>query len=108
MERLALPWIVGVDFLPIYAAVLLGAVLVALVVRWRLRQPGPTADDRLLDVYEVAYLRGGPRRVAAAAVGALLERGVLALDGLTENPGLNRGDAILPANAPPIERAVAG
>src|SRR3954471_15276040 len=83
MERLAMlamPWLEGAEFLPVYAAVLAATFGLALALRWRLRAPGPCRDEPALTRYEaVAYLGGGPERAIAAALGSLMESETLAL-----------------------------
>jgi uncharacterized protein (TIGR04222 family) len=57
-------------------AVLLGGWLASWVATWR----GGRTDARdEPDVYETAWMAGGPRRVAATALGTLAQRGVLVL-----------------------------
>ena len=64
------------------------ALGLSLVVRWLLRGPSgePILDAELdgrgkgLDVYEAAYLAGGPMRVVNAGLAALSQRGQLEVD----------------------------
>lgn len=63
----------GPDFLQLFAAVGLGALLIAWVAKLFLSLPasGPPAGDWQLDPYEIAYLNGGPRLALAACVANL-------------------------------------
>ncbi|MER7730978.1 TIGR04222 domain-containing membrane protein [Streptomyces erythrochromogenes] len=56
----------------------------------------------VLDVYEVAYLAGGPRRVAEVALLRLRERGLVGVVGPRVRAGLPADDAH------PVERALTG
>lgn len=70
----------GVEFLKFYW-IIAGTIFVALLVlRWMLRRSNATVQGRGdLDAYELAYLAGGPRRVALAAVSNLCSRRQLAI-----------------------------
>jgi uncharacterized protein (TIGR04222 family) len=74
------PWgLSGPDFLLLYAMVLLMICLAFFAARWWAkgtdRGVGEAVPD--LDVYDFAYLNGGPERVAETAVAALVESGAL-------------------------------
>jgi uncharacterized protein (TIGR04222 family) len=75
------PWgMSGPQFLAAYWLVLALAVGYALASRWlmrRTRGSAPDAGGTALGLHEVAYLAGGPRRVAEAAVARLVEAGAL-------------------------------
>jgi uncharacterized protein (TIGR04222 family) len=87
----------GPRFLLLYAALLAGTVLVAVLARRRaLAGPGRgTAVPARLDPYEAAYLNGGCELVATTAVSSLLRAGHLA------NAGRRRGRVRLVAKAAP-------
>ncbi|MGZ3147378.1 TIGR04222 domain-containing membrane protein [Lentzea chajnantorensis] len=71
------PWgLSGPEFLQLYWIGLALAVLVAIVFRVRARAGG-SQPVRLLDVDEIAYLVGGPRRVVETAIARLLTAGEL-------------------------------
>ncbi|SDM68241.1 TIGR04222 domain-containing protein [Lentzea albidocapillata subsp. violacea] len=72
------PWgLSGPEFLQLYWIGLALAVLVAIVVRVRVRAGHSTQPVRSLDMDELAYLAGGPRRVVETAVARLLTAGEL-------------------------------
>ncbi|MCR3753611.1 TIGR04222 domain-containing membrane protein [Lentzea californiensis] len=72
------PWgLSGPEFLQLYWIGLALAVLVAIVVRVRVRAGQSTQPVRSLDMDELAYLAGGPRRVVETAVARLLTAGEL-------------------------------
>lgn len=72
------PWgLSGPEFLQLYWIGLALAVLVAIVVRMRVRAGRSTLPARSLDVDELAYLAGGPRRVVETAIARLLTAGEL-------------------------------
>ncbi|WP_197288479.1 TIGR04222 domain-containing membrane protein, partial [Nocardia sp. NRRL S-836] len=71
------PWgLSGPEFLQLYWIGLALAVLVAIVFRVRARAGG-SQPVRSLDMDELAYLAGGPKRVAETAVARLLTAGEL-------------------------------
>jgi uncharacterized protein (TIGR04222 family) len=108
MEWMAMPWVAGVGFLPIYAWVLAALLALAVGLRWCLRAPGAGQPSGALGTYEAAYLAGGPDRALAAALGALLESETLAFEN-TPAWSLRRtrlSGAVAPG-APPLERALA-
>ncbi len=73
----------GPEFLLLYG-VLCGLAAAVALVRWRslLGSPRPTEEQpRELDVYRVAMLVGGPRRVLSTAVIGLYRTGRLSSDG---------------------------
>ncbi|MGI5501551.1 TIGR04222 domain-containing membrane protein [Lentzea sp. CA-135723] len=67
----------GPEFLRLYWIALALAVLVAIVVRVRVRAGRSTQPVRSLDMDELAYLAGGPRRVVETSVARLLTAGEL-------------------------------
>ncbi|SDG86817.1 TIGR04222 domain-containing protein [Lentzea fradiae] len=70
------PWgLSGPEFLQLYWIGLALAVLVAVVVRVRVRAGRGDQPVRSLDMDELAYLAGGPRRVVETAVARLLTAG---------------------------------
>ncbi len=72
------PWgLSGPEFLQLYWIGLALAVLVAIVVRVRVRAGHSTQPVRSLDMDELAYLAGGPRRVVETAIARLLTSGEL-------------------------------
>ncbi|MEV6712457.1 TIGR04222 domain-containing membrane protein [Lentzea sp. NPDC051208] len=72
------PWgLSGPEFLQLYWIGLALAVLVAIVVRVRVRAGHSTQPVRSLDMDELAFLAGGPRRVVETAVARLLTSGEL-------------------------------
>jgi uncharacterized protein (TIGR04222 family) len=108
MEWMAMPWVAGVGFLPIYGWALAALLALAIGLRWCLRAPGAGAPSGPLGTYEAAYLAGGPERALAAALGALLESGTLAFE--SGPPGTWRRTRLagaLAPGAPPLERALA-
>ncbi|MET9627058.1 TIGR04222 domain-containing membrane protein [Lentzea sp. NPDC006480] len=72
------PWgLSGPEFLQLYWIGLALAVLVAIVVRVRVRAGHSSQPVRSLDMDELAYLAGGPRRVVETAIARLLTAGEL-------------------------------
>ena len=72
------PWgLSGPEFLQLYWIGLALAVLVAIIVRVRVRAGHSTTPVRSLDMDELAYLAGGPRRVVETAIARLLTSGEL-------------------------------
>ncbi len=72
------PWgLSGPEFLQLYWIGLALAVLVAIVVRVRVRAGRSSQPVRSLDVDELAYLAGGPRRVVETAIARLITAGEL-------------------------------
>lgn len=72
------PWgLSGPEFLQLYWVGLALAVLVSIVVRVRVRAGHSTQPVRSLDMDELAYLAGGPRRVVETAIARLLTAGEL-------------------------------
>jgi len=67
----------GPEFLQLYWIGLALAVLVAIVVRVRVRAGRSSQPVRSLDVDELAYLAGGPRRVVETAIARLITAGEL-------------------------------
>ncbi|GLY54583.1 TIGR04222 domain-containing membrane protein [Lentzea sp. NBRC 102530] len=67
----------GPEFLRLYWIGLALAVLVAIVVRVRVRAGRSTQPVRSLDMDELAFLAGGPRRVVETSVARLLTAGEL-------------------------------
>ncbi|GHH63612.1 TIGR04222 domain-containing membrane protein [Lentzea cavernae] len=67
----------GPEFLQLYWIGLALAVLVAIVVRVRVRAGHSTQPVRSLDMDELAYLAGGPRRVVETSIARLLTAGEL-------------------------------
>jgi uncharacterized protein (TIGR04222 family) len=67
----------GPEFLQLYWIGLALAVLVAIVVRVRVRAGHGNQPVRSLDMDELAYLAGGPRRVVETAIARLLTAGEL-------------------------------
>ncbi|MFD5828329.1 TIGR04222 domain-containing membrane protein [Lentzea sp. NPDC060358] len=72
------PWgLSGPEFLQLYWIGLALAVLVAIVVRVRARAGRGDQPVRTLDMDELAYLAGGPRRVVETSLARLLTAGEL-------------------------------
>ncbi|MEU0882695.1 TIGR04222 domain-containing membrane protein [Lentzea sp. NPDC005914] len=72
------PWgLSGPEFLQLYWIGLALAVLVAIIVRVRVRAGHSSQPVRSLDMDELAYLAGGPRRVVETAIARLLTAGEL-------------------------------
>jgi len=72
------PWgLSGPEFLQLYLVGLALAVLVAIVIRVRVRAGHSNSPVRSLDMDELAYLAGGPRRVVETAIARLLTSGEL-------------------------------
>lgn len=72
------PWgLSGPEFLQLYWIGLALAVLVAVIVRVRVRAGHSVQPVRSLDMDELAYLAGGPKRVVETAVARLLTSGEL-------------------------------
>lgn len=72
------PWgLSGPEFLQLYWIGLALAVLVSIVVRVRVRAGHNTQPARSLDMDELAYLAGGPRRVVETSIARLLTAGEL-------------------------------
>ncbi|GAB2841350.1 TIGR04222 domain-containing membrane protein [Lentzea nigeriaca] len=72
------PWgLSGPEFLQLYWIGLALAVLVAIIVRVRVRARHSTQPVRSLDMDELAYLAGGPRRVVETSIARLLTSGEL-------------------------------
>ncbi|MFD4640661.1 TIGR04222 domain-containing membrane protein [Lentzea sp. NPDC058436] len=72
------PWgLSGPEFLQLYWIGLALAVLVSIVVRVRVRAGRSTQPVRSLDMDELAYLAGGPRRVVETSIARLLTAGEL-------------------------------
>ncbi|WP_154696977.1 TIGR04222 domain-containing membrane protein [Lentzea guizhouensis] len=95
------PWgLSGPEFLQLYWIGLALAVLAAIVIRVRARAGG-SQPVRTLDVDEIAYLAGGPRRVVETAVARLLTAGELRI---------SRRGAVSATNSPQsrnhVDRAV--
>jgi uncharacterized protein (TIGR04222 family) len=67
----------GPEFLQLYWIGLALAVLVAIIVRVRVRAGHSTTPVRSLDMDELAYLAGGPRRVVETSIARLLTAGEL-------------------------------
>src|SRR5262245_53159149 len=69
----------GPDFLSLYLSLIVVGVVVAAALRRLARGPGAEATTWPSDLgaYDVAYLRGGADSVVAAAVVALLHRGLV-------------------------------
>lgn len=97
----------GPEFLQLFAVVLGMAVIVALLVRWLLRQPGgvPPAQAYDLAPYEIAYLSGGAALAIDAAIVRLVQKGVLFLD-VGARRLSQRSAVTLPAGSHPLEQAV--
>jgi uncharacterized protein (TIGR04222 family) len=70
----------GPQFLVLYIVLLAAAVVVASVVRSRLRGPSDDQFPATLDSYQAALLSGGNQVAAQAAIVALAARGSLRLD----------------------------
>jgi uncharacterized protein (TIGR04222 family) len=68
------PWgLSGPEFLKIYWIALGVSALFAIGVRIRMRASGGSEPARALDIDELAYLAGGPRRVVEASITRLIE-----------------------------------
>jgi uncharacterized protein (TIGR04222 family) len=90
------------DFLALFAAVVAGGALLALLARWALRSPGGApAEVPALHPYEVARLAGGPTRAMHAAVARMLQAGQLTLG---KSTGKLFREAEPPADAHPFEK----
>jgi len=76
--RMQRPWgLSGPEFLQLYWIGLALAVLVAIIVRVRVRAGHSSQLVRSLDMDELAYLAGGPRRVVETSIARLLTAGEL-------------------------------
>ncbi|PWK79444.1 uncharacterized protein (TIGR04222 family) [Lentzea atacamensis] len=72
------PWgLSGPEFLQLYWIGLALAVLVAIIVRVRVRAGHSDQPVRSLDMDELAYLAGGPKRVVETSIARLLTAGEL-------------------------------
>lgn len=72
------PWgLSGPEFLQLYWIGLALAVLVVIIVRVRVRAGHSNQPVRSLDMDELAYLAGGPRRVVETSIARLLTSGEL-------------------------------
>ncbi|HEX8867024.1 MAG TPA: TIGR04222 domain-containing membrane protein, partial [Lentzea sp.] len=72
------PWgLSGPEFLQLYWVALAVAVLVAITIRAYARTARGSQPARTLDMDELAYLAGGPRRVVETAIARLLTAGEL-------------------------------
>lgn len=92
----------GPEFLGMFFPLLVLSLLVAAVLRWWLRQPGPSSDMSLPRVqpYEAALLRGRSALVESA-LASLAHQGLIRMDG---NQLVVSGS--VPFDAPLIERIV--
>ena len=95
----------GPQFLGFYSLLLMGTVGLTLWSRHRLSRNvyahDPLPDE--LTLYDVAYLTGGPMRVAKTAIAAVLTQGHFTL-----SPGQKLSEQTpLPTDAHPLERAIA-
>jgi uncharacterized protein (TIGR04222 family) len=72
----------GPEFLALYVAVLIGAIGIAIGLRWLLRLPAcePPAEALELSPYLLAYLAGGARRAIDTVIVRLMRSRSLALD----------------------------
>lgn len=96
------PWgLSGPEFLQLYWIGLALAVLVAIVVRVRVRAGHSNSPERFLDMDELAYLAGGPRRVVETAIARLLTSGELRT---SRRGAVQATSTNLPLN--PVDRAV--
>ena len=96
------PWgLSGPEFLQLYWIGLALAVLVAIVVRMRVRAGNTSQPVRSLDMDELAYLAGGPKRVVETAIARLLTAGELR----TSRRGTVAATA-LAKSTNPVDRAV--
>lgn len=96
------PWgLSGPEFLQLYWIGLALAVLVAIVVRVRVRAGHSSQPVRSLDMDELAYLAGGPRRVVETALARLLTAGELR----TSRRGTVQATAAT-SSLNPVDRAV--
>lgn len=94
----------GPEFLQLYGAWLVAAVVAAALLRWRLRQPAAELAVRPeLSLYEAAYLAGGAEWAANAALTRLVDAGVLEVDAAQAKLTVR---AELPAAADPLEVAI--
>ncbi|HEV8561548.1 MAG TPA: TIGR04222 domain-containing membrane protein [Actinophytocola sp.] len=100
------PWgLSGPQFLALYAMGFAGALVVMFVVQALLARVGPrgVGADVRLDVYEAAYLAGGPHRLVDTAVAALA---------LRDKVLVNRRGRLTPVEGAtpndPVEAAVGG
>ncbi|WP_157985166.1 TIGR04222 domain-containing membrane protein [Lentzea terrae] len=96
------PWgLSGPEFLQLYWIGLALAVLVAIIVRVRVRAGHSSQPVRSLDMDELAYLAGGPRRVVETALARLLTAGELR----TSRRGTVQATAAT-SSLNPVDRAV--
>lgn len=98
------PWpfsLRGPEFLQFFSVFAVVVIGVALLMRFRLRQPA-NVESTELEPYEVAHLTGGPNRAFAAAVTTAAKRGLIDVGNAT----VRRTEAPLPAALPLLERAV--
>jgi uncharacterized protein (TIGR04222 family) len=103
MNPLDLP---GPQFLGFYAVLFLAAVLLAVFLRWWLRQPGDEVSPEalMLAPEEVAYLGGGEERVVNSAIASLVQSGALEVS--ATEPNVHPQGEEPPAGASPLQRAV--
>lgn len=101
MNPLDLP---GPSFLAFYALATAGAAALALLLRHALSGPGgpPTPMAYELHPIDVAWLKGGPKLAALAALASLTQQRVIAVD---PDSRTLKVVAPLPARAHPLERA---
>src|SRR5262249_54180892 len=95
----------GPEFLALHVAVLVLLVLLAVYLRWSLRQsdPHPGGEEPALGPYETAYLAGGEGQVIRAALASLLQRGAVSLKAGDRTLEYH---ADLPPDAPGLERVL--
>jgi len=97
----------GPDFLAVYFTLSCSAALLALWLRWVLRDPGGdgTYIAPRLDRFEVAYLAGGANGVVDAAVAGLVHCGILSA---TDKRGRITVLQPLPTQVLPLEKGIFG
>lgn len=91
----------GSDFLVLYAMAMVVGSALAYGLRERFRDPGPVGRAGNLGLIELAYLGGGPARVADLVAVALLSAGAASLDADRRRLVLHGGGTSLP---PSLER----
>ncbi|WP_197043618.1 TIGR04222 domain-containing membrane protein [Saccharothrix sp. NRRL B-16314] len=99
MER---PWgLSGPEFLELYWIALAVTLGIAIFVRVRLRGTRGVVPAGVLGLLDIAYLTGGPRRVAETSVAGLLDAGTLVP---ARSGSVRIADSTVPAH--PVDQAV--
>ena len=94
----------GPEFLALYAGLAVACLVWNFAARAILNSPGSPPSDPEVSDYEIAFMQNGRERVFQTATVKLIQRGNLRLDEIDGKITLREP---LPADADPIERAVA-